>query len=180
MIRCSQYDQDEELEWHGGLQQHQQQQQFGTSSAAALTLPPHVSALAAGTLQGTVGVEDTSAHARTKRVQEHGAGAAGGSAGGSPAKTGGVDDGGSRKGGRGGGRGGRGGGRGGGEGGGGGEGQGDYSTVFTNSKAGMDDVDKEYVKGVVYRMSKDSPHFRNEQRKTEEGTRRNKVWNPYP
>ncbi|GFR48976.1 hypothetical protein Agub_g10994, partial [Astrephomene gubernaculifera] len=41
----------------------------------------------------------------------------------------------------------------------------DYQTVFTNAKAGMEGVDKEYVQKVVYEMSKDSAHFRNEQRK---------------
>jgi hypothetical protein len=41
----------------------------------------------------------------------------------------------------------------------------DYATVFTNAKAGMDGVDKEKVKQVVYEMSKDSPHFHEEQRK---------------
>ncbi len=30
----------------------------------------------------------------------------------------------------------------------------DYATVFTNAKAGMDGVDKEKVKKVVYEMSK--------------------------
>lgn len=41
----------------------------------------------------------------------------------------------------------------------------DYATVFTNAKAGMQGVDKEKVKQVVYEMSKDSPHFIEEQRK---------------
>lgn len=49
----------------------------------------------------------------------------------------------------------------------------DYDTVFTNAKAGMEDVDKNYVKDVVFRMSKDSRFFQNEQRKNEENTRRN-------
>jgi hypothetical protein len=40
-----------------------------------------------------------------------------------------------------------------------------YATVFTNAKAGMEGVDKERVKRLVYEMSKDSPHFLNEQRK---------------
>mmetsp|Transcript_25497 Transcript_25497/g.71308 ORF Transcript_25497/g.71308 Transcript_25497/m.71308 type:complete len:539 (+) Transcript_25497:180-1796(+) len=40
-----------------------------------------------------------------------------------------------------------------------------FETVFTNAKAGMDGVDKEQVKKVVYEMSKDSPHYANEQRK---------------
>jgi hypothetical protein len=40
-----------------------------------------------------------------------------------------------------------------------------YATVFTNCKAGMDGVDKEKVKQVVYEMSKDSPHFLEEQKK---------------
>ena len=47
----------------------------------------------------------------------------------------------------------------------------DYNTVFTNAKAGMDDVDKEYVKSVVYTMSKDSNFFKNEQRKNNENTK---------
>ena len=38
-------------------------------------------------------------------------------------------------------------------------------TVFTNAKAGMGKVDAAKVKQVVYEMSKDSPHFRNEERK---------------
>ncbi|KAG2487883.1 hypothetical protein HYH03_013465 [Edaphochlamys debaryana] len=41
----------------------------------------------------------------------------------------------------------------------------DYQTVFTNAKAGMEGVDKEKVQRIVYEMSKDSAHFRNEQRK---------------
>ena len=41
----------------------------------------------------------------------------------------------------------------------------DYETVFTNSKAGMDGVDKDYVKKVVFEMSRSSDFFRNEQRK---------------
>lgn len=40
-----------------------------------------------------------------------------------------------------------------------------HHTVFTNAKAGMDGVDKEHVQRVVYEMSKDSAHFKNEQRK---------------
>ncbi|KAF6260719.1 hypothetical protein COO60DRAFT_856036 [Scenedesmus sp. NREL 46B-D3] len=40
-----------------------------------------------------------------------------------------------------------------------------YSSVFTASKAGMQNVDKEKVKRVVFEMSKDSAHFKNEQRK---------------
>ncbi|GMH35231.1 hypothetical protein BSKO_03099 [Bryopsis sp. KO-2023] len=40
-----------------------------------------------------------------------------------------------------------------------------YESVFTNAKAGMDFVDKEKVKKIVYEMSKDSPCFKNEQRK---------------
>jgi len=48
----------------------------------------------------------------------------------------------------------------------------DYETVFTNAKAGMDDVDKAYVKRVVHEMSKDSNFFKNEQRKGEENSRR--------
>lgn len=41
----------------------------------------------------------------------------------------------------------------------------DYDTVFTNAKAGMDQVDPDHVKKVVYELSKGSPHFINEQRK---------------
>eukprot|EP00803_Ostreobium_quekettii_P007518 evm.model.scf_237.8 EVM.evm.TU.scf_237.8 scf_237:50809-52710(-) len=40
-----------------------------------------------------------------------------------------------------------------------------YETVFTNEKAGMGGVDKERVKRVVFEMSKNSAHFKNEQRK---------------
>ena len=43
-----------------------------------------------------------------------------------------------------------------------------YETVFTNSKAGMDDADLNKVKQVVYDMSKNSAHFQNEQRKMEQ------------
>eukprot|EP00891_Asterochloris_glomerata_P005434 jgi/Astpho2/5434/e_gw1.00076.4.1_t len=53
-----------------------------------------------------------------------------------------------------------------------------YGTVFTNAKAGMQNVDKEHVKRIVYEMSKDSPHFKNEQRKqaqTEERIRKMQV-----
>lgn len=35
----------------------------------------------------------------------------------------------------------------------------DYSTVFTNDKAGMQEVDKDHVKKVVYDMSKVGSHF---------------------
>lgn len=41
----------------------------------------------------------------------------------------------------------------------------DYQTVFTNAKAGMEGVDKEKVKRIVFEMSKGSAHFENEQRK---------------
>jgi DNA polymerase kappa len=41
----------------------------------------------------------------------------------------------------------------------------DYQSVFTAAKAGMDGVDKDKVKKTVYEMSKDSAHFKNEQRK---------------
>jgi hypothetical protein len=41
----------------------------------------------------------------------------------------------------------------------------DYQSVFTAAKAGMEGVDKEKVKKIVYEMSKDSAHFKNEQRK---------------
>jgi DNA polymerase kappa len=41
-----------------------------------------------------------------------------------------------------------------------------YGTVFTNYKAGMQGVDVEKVKQVVFEMSKDSAHFINEQRKS--------------
>lgn len=40
-----------------------------------------------------------------------------------------------------------------------------FSTVFTNPKAGMDMVDKDKVKSIVYEMSKDSAHYANEKRK---------------
>lgn len=40
-----------------------------------------------------------------------------------------------------------------------------YETVFTNVKAGMQGVDREKVKHIVYEMSKDSAHFREERRK---------------
>jgi DNA polymerase kappa len=43
-----------------------------------------------------------------------------------------------------------------------------YDTVFTNHKAGMDNVDQAKVKQVVYEMSKDSAHFQNEQRKIQQ------------
>lgn len=49
----------------------------------------------------------------------------------------------------------------------------DYDTVFTNAKAGMDDVDKDYVKSVVYDMSRESNFFKNEQRKSELSSQRN-------
>eukprot|EP00873_Tetraselmis_striata_P034403 jgi/Tetstr1/454667/TSEL_041557.t1 len=47
-----------------------------------------------------------------------------------------------------------------------------YETVFTNAKAGMDGVDRDKVKQVVYEMSKDSAYFQNEQRKQEATGRR--------
>ncbi|KAK9800914.1 hypothetical protein WJX73_010443 [Symbiochloris irregularis] len=47
-----------------------------------------------------------------------------------------------------------------------------YETVFTNAKAGMAGVNKELVKQVVYEMSKDSPHFKNEQRKQQQTDQR--------
>lgn len=37
--------------------------------------------------------------------------------------------------------------------------------VYTNEKAGMSEVDKDWVKKTVYEMSKDSEHFKNEERK---------------
>ena len=40
-----------------------------------------------------------------------------------------------------------------------------FDTVFTNAKAGMTGVDAEYVKRVVYEMSKDSPFFAEAQRR---------------
>jgi DNA polymerase kappa len=40
-----------------------------------------------------------------------------------------------------------------------------YETVFTNVKAGMQGVDRDKVKQIVYEMSKDSAHFHEEQRK---------------
>jgi len=50
----------------------------------------------------------------------------------------------------------------------------DYDTVFTNAKAGMEGVDKDYVKDVVFKMSRDSNFFKNEQRKNEENSKRNR------
>ena len=41
----------------------------------------------------------------------------------------------------------------------------DYETVFTTAKAGMQGVDLQKVKQVVFEMSKDSKHYHNEQRK---------------
>lgn len=41
----------------------------------------------------------------------------------------------------------------------------DYSSVFTAAKAGMAGVDQDRVKRIVYEMSKDSAHFKNEERK---------------
>ena len=41
----------------------------------------------------------------------------------------------------------------------------DYATVFTNAKAGMDGVDKEKVKRIVYEASVGSRHFQEQQRK---------------
>ena len=38
-------------------------------------------------------------------------------------------------------------------------------TLFTHSKAGMDGVDKERVKRIVYEMSKDSPFFKEQERR---------------
>ena len=42
-----------------------------------------------------------------------------------------------------------------------------YATVFTNQKAGMDDMvhSKEHIQRTVYEMSKNSAHFKNERRK---------------
>jgi hypothetical protein len=40
-----------------------------------------------------------------------------------------------------------------------------YETVFTNVKAGMQGVDRDKIKQIVYEISKDSAHFREEQRK---------------
>jgi len=50
-----------------------------------------------------------------------------------------------------------------------------YETVFTNAKAGMECVDRDRVRQVVYEMSKDSAHYQNEVRKmaaTEERIKR--------
>ena len=44
--------------------------------------------------------------------------------------------------------------------------------VYTNEKAGMAQVDKERVKKTIYDMSKDSEHFKNEQRKQRQLDRR--------
>ena len=41
----------------------------------------------------------------------------------------------------------------------------DYSSVFTAAKAGMAGVDRDRVKRITYELSKDSAHFREEQRK---------------
>jgi nucleotidyltransferase/DNA polymerase involved in DNA repair len=43
-----------------------------------------------------------------------------------------------------------------------------YESVFTNRKAGMDEVDRDRIKKVVYEASKNSPHFKNEQRKEQQ------------
>lgn len=40
-----------------------------------------------------------------------------------------------------------------------------FDTVYTNAKAGMDGVDQERIKHIVYEMSKDSAYFQNELRK---------------
>jgi len=40
-----------------------------------------------------------------------------------------------------------------------------FDTVYTNAKAGMDGVDRERIKHIVYEMSKDSAYFQNESRK---------------
>ncbi|XP_012093124.1 DNA polymerase kappa isoform X2 [Jatropha curcas] len=40
-----------------------------------------------------------------------------------------------------------------------------YHTVYTNAKAGMEEVDKEKVQRIVYEMSKGSKYFENEERK---------------
>ena len=45
-------------------------------------------------------------------------------------------------------------------------------TVFTNHKAGMGEVDMNRVKQIVYDMSKDSAHFKNEKRKDEQTDRK--------
>ena len=42
-----------------------------------------------------------------------------------------------------------------------------YTSAFVNHKAGMDGVDKAYVRRVVDEMSKNSAHYRNESRKEE-------------
>lgn len=47
-----------------------------------------------------------------------------------------------------------------------------YESVFTNKKAGMDAVDRDKIKRVVYEASKNSAHFRNEQRKEEQTKRK--------
>ena len=42
-----------------------------------------------------------------------------------------------------------------------------YTSAFVNHKAGMDGVDKAHVRRVVDEMSKNSAHYRNENRKEE-------------
>ena len=44
-----------------------------------------------------------------------------------------------------------------------------YDTLFTHHKAGMKDEDKEKIKKIVYEMSKDSPFFKEQER-------RDRVW----
>ena len=47
-----------------------------------------------------------------------------------------------------------------------------YESVFTNRKAGMNDVDRDKIKKIVYEASKDSAHFKNEKRKEEQVQKR--------
>ncbi|QDZ23916.1 DNA polymerase kappa [Chloropicon primus] len=54
----------------------------------------------------------------------------------------------------------------------GGEGWRSYESVFTNRKAGMADVDRDRIKKIVFEASKDSPHFKNEQRKEQAAAKR--------
>ncbi len=47
-----------------------------------------------------------------------------------------------------------------------------YSSVFTNAKAGMDGVDRDRIKKIVFEASKNSPHYRNELRKEEQAEKK--------
>lgn len=45
-----------------------------------------------------------------------------------------------------------------------------FSTLFTHEKAGMSNVDKEKIKRIVYEMSKDSAHFKEQERRDQRVT----------